>query len=57
MLCSFITPRYLGEAQGQEIRRTRKLWLLGQGSKHRIAALDQNRKEMASLYVGIAIAQ
>ncbi|KAK3343688.1 isoprenoid synthase domain-containing protein [Lasiosphaeria hispida] len=56
---SFMTPRYLGEAQGREVRRTKKLWLLGklEGSDHPIAALDRERKEMASLYAGIAIAQ
>ncbi|KAK1756598.1 isoprenoid synthase domain-containing protein [Echria macrotheca] len=53
---SFMTPRYLGEAQGLEVRRTRQLWLLGKESQHPVAALDRNRKEMASLYAGIAIA-
>ncbi|KAK0726089.1 isoprenoid synthase domain-containing protein [Lasiosphaeris hirsuta] len=53
---SFMTPRYLGEAQGLEVRRTRQLWLLSKESKHPVAALDRNRKEMASLYAGIAVA-
>ncbi|GAB1317645.1 hypothetical protein MFIFM68171_07855 [Madurella fahalii] len=51
---SFMTPRYLGAVQGEEVRRTRKLWLLGSQSNHRVAALDRDRVEMASLYAGIA---
>ncbi|KAK3315613.1 Presilphiperfolan-8-beta-ol synthase [Apodospora peruviana] len=51
---SFMTPRYLGQAQGQEVRRTRELWLLGPNSNHRVAELDRDRVEMASLYADIA---
>ncbi|KAK0618895.1 isoprenoid synthase domain-containing protein [Immersiella caudata] len=51
----FMTPRYLGEVQGLEVRRTRQLWLAGKESNHRVAVLDRNRKEMASLYAGIAM--
>ena len=54
---SFMTPRYLGYVQGEEVRKTRKLWLLKPQAKHRVALLDQDRVEMASLYAGIAMAQ
>ncbi|KAK4228684.1 isoprenoid synthase domain-containing protein [Podospora fimiseda] len=51
---SFMTERYLGKAQGEEVRRTRKLWLVGSRSGQYVATLDRERAEMASLYADIA---
>lgn len=55
LLSSFMTPRYLGEAQGQEVKRTR---LLRFASPNRpdlpLARMDHDRAEMAGLYADIA---
>lgn len=50
-----MTPRYLGMAQGQEVKRTRELWLVSPKSEHRVAELDKERVEMGRLYDGIAL--
>ncbi|KAK4209967.1 Presilphiperfolan-8-beta-ol synthase [Rhypophila decipiens] len=52
---SFLTPRYLGETEGQKVKRTRELWLASPGKPDSSPTVrDRDHAEIAGLYADIA---